>query len=57
MSLHRTYQTGVDLKNKTVILSAKMGLFRNSRGVAIWDKQAIAKAIDKSIEQRRGTLL
>lgn len=40
---------GIDLNNKTVILPAKMGLFRNSKEFAAWDKQAIgiAKAIVK----------
>ena len=28
--------------------TSKMGLFGNSRGTAVRDKQAIAKAIDKS---------
>ena len=39
-----------DLKNKTVIFPAKMGLFRNSKGIVIRKKQAIAKAIGKSNE-------
>lgn len=33
-----------------------MGLFRNSRGIAIWNKQTIAKAIAKPHKQRRGML-
>lgn len=34
----------------------KMGLFENRKGLAIQNKQAIAKAIGKSREQRRGML-
>lgn len=33
-----------------------MGLFRNGRGIAIWNKQTIAKAIAKPHKQRRGML-
>lgn len=39
-----------DLKNKTAIFPAKRGLFRNSKGIVLWKKQAIAKAIGKSNE-------
>ena len=47
----------IDLKSKSAsYFASKMGLFVNSRGTAIQDKQAIAKAIGKSREQRRGTL-
>ena len=40
----------IDFKNKTVnyFTSKKWNLFRNSRGMAIQDKQAIAKVIGKS---------
>ena len=33
------YQQAVDLKSKT---ASKMGLFGNSRGINIWDMQAMA---------------
>lgn len=39
-----------DLKNKTAIFPAKRGLFRNSKGIVLRKKQAIAKAIGKSNE-------
>lgn len=52
----RDYE-GIDFKSKSAsYFASKMGLFVNSRGTAIQDKQAIAKAIGKSREQRRGTL-
>ena len=38
----------IQLKNKTVILPAKVSLFGNSKGIATWDKQAIEKATGKS---------
>ena len=38
----------IHLKNPTIILPAMMGLSMESRGTAIWDKQTIEKARDKS---------
>jgi len=34
-----------------------MGLLGNSREIAVWDEQAIAKATGRSTEQRKGMLL
>ena len=36
-----------------IILPAKMGLFKNIRETAIWEKQAIAKAVGKSNTMKR----
>lgn len=36
-----------------IILPAKMGLFRNIRETAIWEKQAIAKTVGKSNTMKR----
>ena len=49
----------IDFKNKTVnyFTSKKWNLFRNSRGMAIQDKQAIAKVIGKSNKHWRKTLI
>lgn len=37
-----------------VYFISKMGLFGNNRGIAVWDKQATAKATGKSGKPRRG---
>lgn len=49
--------TIVDHKNKIArYFTSKICFFRNSGGIAIQDKPAIAKAKGKSSKQRRGTL-
>jgi len=40
-----------------VIFTIIMGLLGNSREIAVWDEQAIAKATGRSTEQRKGMLL
>ena len=43
----------VNFKNRTASnFTRKMCLFGNSRGIAIQDKQAIGKSIDKASKQR-----
>lgn len=57
-SLEPLIPDNVDLKSKTSsYLTSKMGLFGNNRGIAIQEKQAMAKAIGKSKEQNRNALL
>lgn len=47
---------GIDLKSKMAsYFTSQMSLFGNGRGIAVQDKQAMAKAIGKSREQRGGT--
>ena len=36
-----------------IILPAKLGLFRNIRETAIWEKQAMAKAVGESNTMKR----
>ena len=44
---HFLSSSDVDLKNKSVSYFTRMGLLKNTRGAAIQDKQAIAKAKGK----------
>ena len=38
-----------------VIFQVKMGLLRNSRGIVIWDKQAVAKDMGQIQPRKRGS--